>query len=478
MTKRTDVSSTLRSDQLSPHSPEAEEAVLGSVLLNPECLAEVHWLKPDDFFIVRHGWIWEAYQRLKARKEPLDYLTVVNELETQGRLAETGGAAYVLSLINKTPSALNVEGYGHIVEGMFARRDLIAAAEDIARLAHSDSEELSDVLRAAGRRLDDVILRHMNKECAVVTAQEAAGELWEEAVRWHGDPGKLRGMCTGLEPIDRLARGFRRNKLYYLCARPGMGKSALLARIARGLAAQGYKVLFYALEMSAFEMVARMACQLTNLKWDDVEAGTLSEDDHARYLDGVLQVGALGIAFDETSGLTIDEYWDRTTAYEKEHGPLDFVIMDTINCAQGIGDGDTAQMTQCSRHAKNWAHDRGHHYALMVSAQLNRSNEGQADKRPSLKAIRSSGALEEDGDIIWGIYRAGYYDKTIADIYMEVEVLKGRQYGAPVGSLCTTAWRGGCFGIERKETATVDLPPAPFIQASFAQHSTPEHYDP
>lgn len=476
MTKRHAVDE-LRSDQLAPHSVEAEEAVIGSVLVNPEALDEVSWLDPENFFIVRHGWIWEAFQSLKARNEPLDYLTVVNKLEQCGRLDEVGGQAYILGLVNKTPSALNVEGYGRIVERMFVRRDLIAAAEEVARLAHSDETEIDELLRKAGMRVDEVIIRHANKQEVFVSASDAAGELWEEAVRWHADPGKLRGMCCGLYPIDKLARGFRRNKLYYICARPGMGKSALLARIAMGMAKQGFKVMFYALEMSAFEMTARMACQLTGLAWDDVEAGTLSEEDHARYLDGVLQVGQLGIVFCEASGLTIDEYWDRTTAWEKEHGPLDMVIVDTINLVQGLGEGGTAQMTYSSRHAKNWAHDRRHHYALVFAVQLNRSQEGQADKRPALRALRDSGALEEDADAIWGVYRPAYYDDEADPTLMVVEVLKGRQYGAPVGSDVTLGWRGPCFGIEQRETSgTPEPPPQPFVQASFVASS--QHHDP
>lgn len=465
----------LRSDQLLPHSIEAEQSVLGSALVNPECMDEFSWLRPEEFFIVRHAWIYEAMLRLKERRDPLDYLTLTSELEQTGKLAETGGAAYVLSLINQTPSALNVSGYAKIVNRMHCRRELIGAAQSIARLAHSDETEIDEILRKSDQCLSDVIVNYSKHERTIVTAKEAAGELWMEAVRWRGDPGKFRGMCTGLNPVDWLSRGFRKNKLYYLTARPGMGKSAFMARIARGLAQAGYKVLFYALEMSAFEMVARMACQITNIVWDKVEDGTLSELENQRFLDGVLQVSELGIAFDETSGLTMQEYWDRTTAYEKENGPLDFVMLDTINLVRGIGDNDTAKMTQASRMAKNWAHDNRHNYTLMCAAQMNRAVEGQADKRPTLRALRDSGALEEDADIIWGLYRPGYYDKSIPDNILRAEVLKGRQYGQPVGSDIFLGWFGGCFGIERRSEETQ---PEPFVQASFVAESAQEHYDP
>jgi len=366
----------MTSDQLTPHAIEAEEAVLGSVLVSPECLADIHWLSPDYFFVVRHEWIFEAMRGLSNRHAPIDYLTVVDELERVGRLSEVGGEAYVLGLVNKTPSALNAEGYGRIVERMFVRRSLIGAAQDIARWAHSDEIEIDEVLRKCDVRLSDVIVGHSNNQDTFVTASEAAGDLWMQAVRWREDPGKLRGMCCGLEPIDWLARGFRRNKLYYVAARPNMGKSALMGRIARGLAANGYKVLFYALEMSAFEMTARMACQITNIIWDRVEDGTLTEEENQRFLDGVVQVGQMSISFCETSGLTMQEYWDKTTAFEKEHGPLDFVILDTINCARGVGDNDTAKMTYSSRMAKNWAHDARHNYALLCTTQMNRALEG------------------------------------------------------------------------------------------------------
>lgn len=470
------MSSDLRSDQLMPHSIEAEEAVLGSVLVNPECITDVCWLKPEQFFIVRHEWIYKAMLRLKERREPLDYLTIASELEQEGKLAESGGAGYLLSLINKTPSALNVDGYGRIVERMYTRRDLIAACQDIARLAHSDETDIEEILRQSDSRLSDVIVGYASHDRRVLDARGVAGELWEQVVRWDGDKGKYRGLCTGLAPVDWLSRGFRRNKLYYMTARPGMGKSAFLARIARGFAQQGYKVLFYALEMSGFEMVARMACQIANITWEKVEDGNLSHLERERYLDAVLQVGELGIAFDETAGLTVGEYWDRTTAYEKEHGPVDIVIIDTLNCIRGIGDSDAAKMTQISRTLKTWAHDNRHQYSLISACQMNRALEAQADKRPTLRALRDSGALEEDGDIIWGLYRAGYYDKEIADNNLQIEILKGRQYGQPVGSDITLAWIGACFGLEKRDDGTRQ--PEPFIQASFVAESAPEHYDP
>src|SRR5574341_1470561 len=191
-----EASSDLRTDQLAPHSIEAEEAVLGSILINPESLYEVlPFLKGEDFFIVRHSWIWDAMLRLHERRDPIDYLTVVSELEQVGQLAEVGGAAYILSLINKTPSALNVEGYGRIVERMALRSGLIDAAQRVVRVAPSDETEIEDVINDAEQAIFAVTERRLVHD--LVPVKQVVSEYFDHISFLARHQEMVMGVPTG-----------------------------------------------------------------------------------------------------------------------------------------------------------------------------------------------------------------------------------------------------------------------------------------
>jgi replicative DNA helicase len=216
-------SSDLRSEQLAPHSVEAEEAVLGSILINPDALFEIlAFLRPEDFFIVRHSWIFSAMLSLHERRDPIDYLTLVSELEQTGKLAEVGGAAYILSLINKTPSALNVEGYGRIVERMGLRRKLIDAAGQIARVAHSEETDIDNVIGKAEQAIFDVTERRLTRD--LVPIKDAVSEYFDHVSFLSRHQEEVMGVPTGFIDLDRMLGGMQRSDLIIVAARPGMGK--------------------------------------------------------------------------------------------------------------------------------------------------------------------------------------------------------------------------------------------------------------
>lgn len=213
----------IRTDQLAPHSIEAEEAVLGSILISAEALFEVlAFLKAEDFFIVRHAWIYEGIMSLHDRRDPIDYLTVVNELEQMGRLPEIGGAAYILSLINKTPSALNIEGYGRIVERMALRRRLIDAAGQIARVAHSDETDIDAVIGKAEQAIFAVTERRLTRD--LMPIKDAVSDYFDHVSFMSRHQEEVLGVPTGFVDLDRMLGGLQRSDLLIVAARPGMGK--------------------------------------------------------------------------------------------------------------------------------------------------------------------------------------------------------------------------------------------------------------
>lgn len=436
-------------NSLAPQSIEAEEAVLGSILIDPGVLLDMPFLTREMFFIVRYGWIFEAMRSLLDRGEPVDYLTVVTELEEKGKLTEIGGAAVIVKLINATPSSLNADAYARIVERMYIRRRFIEAAEAVAKVAHSDETDIGEVVRIATGAVDDVAIEFSRGQGVAVSIKETATDLWENATVWHGDPGAVWGIKTNLHTINRLTWGFHRGKLYYFTARPGHGKSAIFARICRGMAQEGRQCLFYALEMSGFDMTARMACQISNIPWDDVAKGKLSDQDLKRFQDACIEISHLPIAFDDAAGATVRDLRDKTEAYERLHGPVDAVFIDTATLVQGIGKSDLERTTQVSRALKDWAHAVD--YPIIAAVQMNREVEGLSDKRPHLSNMRGTGAWEEDADNAYGIHRPGLIDPDEEDNLIVVTVLKVRQYGAPVGTIGMLAWNGSCFGIEERQ---------------------------
>lgn len=468
-------SEELRSDQLAPHSIEAEEAALGTVLIDPGNMNNILWLQNDDFFIVRHAWIWESMKALHERRMPLDYLTITSDLEQRGRLAEIGGAAYVLSLINKTPSGLNAEGYADIVKRMAIRRRLVDHAQVVARLAHSDELDLQNILQRCKAGLDEVWDGCSSLYARPSNVGDVAADILMETARWHGGNVK-HGLQTGISAIDKFIRGLRKRKLYYMAGWPTHGKSAALTRIAWALAEQGARVMYNTLEMSAFDTVCRMACQKSHIIWNDVEDGKLSASDQARWEDALKHFINLAdghsIIFDEEAGLSVADYRAKTRLAERQYGPVDLVIVDSLNYVSEKGDSTTDRTTAASRNLKIWATDPDSDFAIAAVTHLTKPPQGEKDPIPTMYMLRDSGMLAADPDMIIGVNQPWlHYKPADKELKPHMEhimhwwMLKNRQYGQ-TGNLCRLAFGGGNFAIEELHTRTA----APeYTQAGFTQ---------
>lgn len=426
----------LRGEQLAPHSVEAEEAVLGAVLINPDAIFEVMgFLKSEDFFIVRHAWIWEAMLALHKRREPIDYLTVVAELEQMGRISEMGGAAYILGLVNKTPSALNAEGYAHIVERMALRRRLIEAAGQIARVSHSEETDIDAVMNSALNAVYEVI--EGRSSSSIVRADVAMAHLYDALhLRSHG--GGVSGLTTGLLKVDEILLVLPKGKPLVIAARPGMGKSAWLTQIAIHEAMQGRSTIIFSLEMSEEGLMKRIAAQMKRINTQRLLAPALDDKDWARLaqlLQGEEKEILSRIYIDETPGLTPRQMETRAQLHKMRDG-VDNVMIDYIQLMQlGYGsDNRTQEMSAIMR---------GITYALkrlnmpgVLAAQLSRKCEDRADKRPLLSDLKESGQIEQDAEVVMFIYRDRYYNhETLAGRTAEINIAKNRN--GPTGSVDT-----------------------------------------
>lgn len=384
----------LQTDQLAPHSVEAEEAVLGSILLNPEALYEVlAFLKPDDFFIVRHAWIWEAILNLHERRDPIDYLTLVNELEQQGRLAEIGGAAYVLSLINKTPSALNAAGYGRIVERMAIRRRLLDAAGRIARVAHSEETDIEDVIGEAEKAIFEVTERRLTRE--LVPIKDVASAYFDHVSLLARHQEDVMGVPTGFVDLDRLLGGLQKSDLLIIAARPGMGKSSWLNSVVLNAARNRQRVALFSLEMSNEQLVQRFISADTRIPSHKLREGRLDERDWAQFVAATQGIGELPIYLDDTPALSTQELRTKARRLYLEYG-LDLILVDYLQLMTTPfrSENRVQEISYISRSLKQLARELN--VPVVAAAQLSRAVEQRTDKRPLLSDLRESGCLTGD----------------------------------------------------------------------------------
>jgi replicative DNA helicase len=425
-------SSDLRSEQLAPHSVEAEEAVLGSILINPDALFEIlAFLRPEDFFIVRHSWIFEAMLSLHERRDPIDYLTLVSELEQTNRLAEVGGAAYILSLINKTPSALNVEGYGRIVERMGLRRKLIDAAGQIARVAHSEETDIDNVIGKAEQAIFDVTERRLTRD--LVPIKDAVSEYFDHVSFLSRHQEEVMGVPTGFIDLDRMLGGMQRSDLIIVAARPGMGKTSWLNSVVMNAARMNQRVAIFSLEMSNEQMIQRFVSAETNIPSGKLREGKLDEKDWAQFLAATQYMGTLPIYMDDTPALSTSELRTKARRLHLEYG-LDLIVIDYLQLMTTPyrSENRVQEISYISRALKQLARELN--CPVVSAAQLSRAVEQRTDKRPQLSDLRESGSIEQDSDVVMFIYRDAYYNPdspqgNIAEIHV------GKHRHGPTGTV-------------------------------------------
>lgn len=407
--------SPIQEGQLAPHNVESEWAVLGSILLSGDWIMDdLTFLEPGDFFLVRHQWIYEAMVELKRRRDPVDHLTVVAELEAIGRLEEIGGAAYIISLINKTPSALNVRGYGEIVERMALRRELIEAAQNVARIAHSDETDIDEVMFQAEQTITKVT-QGGKARIELIASSEMMSRIYDRVfeqmrARLEGREVKIGAVPTGIVDFDLIFGGGYNNGAFNLiCARPGMGKTAFMLDAAMHAASKGYTVGFVSLEQSTEELTTRAVCKLSGISFQDIKEGRLTPDQSQLFIKTAEQVAELPILYsDDASRSMLKQVEDTIREMVKEGATIIFV--DYIQLMSIPKPENRAQeLSTISRKFKLLARELK--IPVVAGCQLNRDNEKRADKRGHLSDIRESGSLEQDCDTAMFIYREKYYDR-------------------------------------------------------------------
>ncbi len=420
-------------EKMAPHNVEAEEAVLGSLLIDPEAIFRVSpFLRPDDFYIVKNGWVYDAILGLHERRMPADFVTVCDELENRNQLEEIGGPAYISALINAVPTAIHVEAYGHIVERTAVRRRLISVASQIASFAYEEEQPVDEVIDRSESALFSISQRRIARD--LVPIKQVLADYYDRIAYLYEHRGEPLGVPTGFIDLDRMLGGMQRSDLLIVAARPGVGKTSMLLAMALA-AARKYKqkVAIFSLEMSNEQLVQRLVSSETGIDSQRLRLGDLKEDEWPKFVEAAGRLSDTLVFIDDTPGLTAMQLRTKARRIHAEYG-LDLIMVDYLQLMSGDfrSENRVQEISYISRSLKGLARELN--VPLIAASQLSRAVEQRHDKRPILSDLRESGSIEQDADVVIFIYRDELYNpdtelKNIADV-----IIAKHRHG-PTGSI-------------------------------------------
>ena len=397
-------------DRLLPHDPDAEEAVIGSMLIDGQAISKVSsFLRASDFYISKTRWCFDACLSLFDRGEAINQVTVAHELSLKERLDEIGGTAYLAHLVRSVPTSVHIEHYGRIVQRTSVMRQLIAAAGEIASIGYEGSTDTESTLRKAeellfrvrtGRGTRDFI--HLREVLDTYMEETASLDLM-------GDR-RLVPIPTGFADLDKLlGNGLQRSDMFVLAARPSLGKSTLAFNIARHAAGQGARVGIFSLEMSAEQIAVRLLSGDANVDSHRLRLGLLSDLEEHKKMEAIGVLSELPIYIDDTPIQGAVEMRGKSRRLQMERG-LDLLIVDYLQLMAGESrriDYRVQEMGEFSRSLKGMARDLD--IPVLACSQLSRAPEQRPSHRPILSDLRESGSIEQDADVVAFIYREDMY---------------------------------------------------------------------
>ncbi len=420
-------------DRIPPNSVDAEKSTLGSMLLDRDAIAKViEILKENDFYREANSIIFNAINNLFDKGEPVDLVTITEELREAGNLDVVGGASYINSLVNSVPTAANVEHYAKIVEEKSILRRLIKIADQIAQLGYSGDLEIDNILDNAEQLIFNISQKRSVQSFDGI--KDILMETFENIEKLSANDGAVVGIPTGFRDLDKMTSGLQPSDLVILAARPSMGKTALALNIAQYAAVKAKEsVAIFSLEMSKSQLVQRMLCSEAQVDSHRLRTGQLRDTDWRRLSKAAGSLSESRIFIDDTPGIRVMEMRAKARRIQAEHG-LDLILIDYLQLMQGRSGSESRQqeVSEISRSLKGLARELN--VPVVSLSQLSRAVEQRNDKRPQLSDLRSSGSIEQDADVVAFIYRDDYYnpDSERAGI---TEIIIGKQRNGPVGTV-------------------------------------------
>ncbi len=423
-----------------PSNLAAEEAVLGAMLLSREAIADVvEILNVDNFYKPAHGHVFEAILSLYGAGEPVDAVTVAEELTRADMLEISGGPGILLDLQGNTPAISNAAHYARIVEEHALLRRMIAVSNEIAEMAYGIPEDVVRAVDDAESRMFEVAQRRVTNSTAEIKDLLSANLDRLETLYERGDA--VTGIQTGYNDLDELLAGLQPNALYVVGARPAMGKTAFALGMAANAAMRDNRpVLVFSLEMGQLELSQRILCSEALVDASRVKTGKLQEADWNRISHAVGRLAEAPIFIDDNPNTSVMEIRAKARRLKSRKGDLGLIVVDYIQLMTGRANAESRQVevAEISRNLKILAREL--ETPVVALAQLNRSLEQRADKRPMLSDLRESGSLEQDADVVMFLYRDEVYDPNSPDKGM-AEIIVAKHRNGPTGSV-RMAFRG------------------------------------
>lgn len=420
-------------ERVPPQNLEAEQSVLGSMLIDREAIVIASELvRPTDFYREGHQKIFEAMLALSERGEPVDLITLSEELEQQNLLETVGGISYLTTLANIVPTAANVSYYARIVQEKAVLRSMINTATQIVSRCFEAKDDVEEILDDAEKAIFEIAQRSTPQGFSSMkeilkSAFERIDQLWE-------NKGGVTGVPTGFPDLDNLTCGLQNADLIIIAARPSMGKTTLALNIAQHIAVnEGLPVAIFSLEMSKEQLVQRMLCAQAGIDAQRLRRGFLTEEDYPKLTKAAGPLAEAPIFIDDTAAISVLEMRAKARRLKAEHG-LAAIFVDYLQLMRGNGRAENRQqeISSISRSLKALAKELD--VPVVALSQLSRAVEQREKKRPILSDLLESGGIEANADLVAFIYREGYYNQEIENRH-DTEIIIAKQRNGPVGSV-------------------------------------------
>ncbi len=421
---------------LPPQHIEAEKSVLGAIFLDNQALLRIiDTITPSDFYLKGHALVFEAFLRLFERGDPIDIVTVQEELERMKALDQVGGVEYLMELAEFVPTSAHIKKYAQIVKEKAILRELINTCHNIIRMCHESDRDAEELLDEAERQIFAISEKRTSTDFS--PAREFVKMAVTQVENLYHKKELITGIPTGYVDFDRLTAGLQPADLIIVAARPGMGKTAFVLNIAINVALdEGKSVAIFSLEMSKEQLALRMLSTVSRVDYQKIRTGNMHQDEWRKIIDAANLLSDTKIFIDDTPAITALEMRAKARRLQSEHG-LDLVIVDYLQLMRGRIKRENRQqeISEISRSLKELAKELN--VPIVAVSQLSRAVENRTDKRPQLSDLRESGAIEQDADLVVFIYRDEVYrpkteEKNVA------EIIIGKQRNGPVGTVKLT----------------------------------------
>lgn len=436
-----------------PHSVEAEQSVIGSMIMDEEAISTaVGIVKSEDFYQKSYGIVFDAMAELHDEGKPVDLVTLKTRLTEKNVPPEISSLGFIKDIMDTVPHSSNVKYYADIVAEKAVLRRLIRLTEEISNTCYSASEPLEDILEQTEKSVFQLIQNRNAEDFKPI--REIVLDALDAIEKASHLKGAITGIATGFVDLDRMLSGMQRADLILLAARPSMGKTAFALNIAQHAAFRDHmNVAIFSLEMPREQLVNRLFSLESQVNSQSIRTGNLTPAEWGRLVEGSNVVGSSGLIIDDTPSITISELRTRCRKYKLEHG-LDLVIIDYLQLMSGSGRTDSRQqeVSDISRALKGLAREL--HVPVMALSQLNRAADQREDHIPRLADLRESGAIEQDADVVMFIYRDEVYNPDSDTNKGQAQIIVAKQRNGPIGPV-ELVWLPEYTKFVNKEHAAV-----------------------